>query len=467
MPEKYVIHTREVEDRFKPISKSGVIAWEEGCLKCPVCVKTKCVYRVYDKRGIDARQMIESIDNLCMNCFRCIQSCPKELIHKSLNPEFKSIGDHYWQPDIIARLWYQARTGKIPVSGAGYPGPFSGPGFDSMWTDMSEIVRPTRDGIHGREYISTMVDIGRKPQYLQFGESGDIKGEEPKIISIPLPIILRIPDFGNIGDKTLEGFAMAGMKLGTIFSLPFSMINDELKRFGSILIPYLTETDYRKYHLPEDMPAVELEWFDGIEDEIHEIMDKNLKRILSIKIPITSDVEHRVLSLVDKGAYMFHLYGTWDGQWMDNEKKYLRDGIRRIHLKLVDLGIRDELTLIASGGIAMAEHVAKAIICGADALMVDFPILIALECRMCRRCTKGLSCPVDISEAEPPWVARRVINLMGAWHNQLLEVMGAMGMRDARRLRGEAGRSMFFEELDKETFSSLNKIQIQGEVELE
>ena len=26
-----------------------------------------------------------------------------------------------------------------------------------MWTDMSEIVRPTRDGIHGREYISTSV----------------------------------------------------------------------------------------------------------------------------------------------------------------------------------------------------------------------------------------------------------------------------------------------------------------------
>ena len=37
-----------------------------------------------------------------------------------------------------------------------------GAGFDSMWTDMSEIVRPTRDGIHGREYINTSVDLGRK-----------------------------------------------------------------------------------------------------------------------------------------------------------------------------------------------------------------------------------------------------------------------------------------------------------------
>jgi len=32
---------------------------------------------------------------------------------------------------------------------------------------------------------------------------------------------------------------------------------------------------------------------------------------------------------------------------------------------------------------------------------------------------------------------QRIINLMGAWHSQLLEVMGAMGIREARRLRGE------------------------------
>ena len=220
MPEKYVIHTREVPNRFKPLSKSGVIAWEEGCLKCPVCVKRRCVYQVYDKRGIDARQMLDSIDNMCMNCFRCIQSCPKELIHKSINPDFKSIGDHYWTPDIIARLWYQAETGKIPVSGAGYPGPFAGPGFDSMWTDMSEIVRPTRDGIHGREYISTLVDLGFTPPFLQFTADGEIIGEEPRVISIPLPIILKMPEFGSISDGTIRGWAISAKRLGTLFYLP-------------------------------------------------------------------------------------------------------------------------------------------------------------------------------------------------------------------------------------------------------
>ncbi|MBW2027255.1 MAG: hypothetical protein JRI90_18335, partial [Deltaproteobacteria bacterium] len=58
---------------------------------------------------------------------------------------------------------------------------------------MSEIVRPTRDGIHGREYISTMVDLGRTPQYLTFGESTEIGQSRPQVISVPVPILIRVP----------------------------------------------------------------------------------------------------------------------------------------------------------------------------------------------------------------------------------------------------------------------------------
>jgi hypothetical protein len=34
--------------------------------------------------------------------------------------------------------------------------------------------------------------------------------------------------------------------------------------------------------------------------------------------------------------------------------------------------------------------------------------------------------------------------------------MGAMGMREARRLRGEMGRAMFFEDLEREIFLPLS-----------
>jgi glutamate synthase domain-containing protein 2 len=126
--------------------------------------------------------------------------------------------------------------------------------------------------------------------------------------------------------------------------------------------------------------------------------------------------------------------------------------LRDVHGTLVRQGVRDEVTLVASGGIALAEHVAKAIICGADLVAVDVPLLLALECRLCGECVRGEPCQIALEEIEPEYGAQRIYNLMGAWHQQLIEVLGAMGMREVRRLRGETGRSMFFEDLERETF---------------
>ena len=56
-------------------------------------------------------------------------------------------------------------------------------------------------------------------------------------------------------------------------------------------------------------------------------------------------------------------------------------------------GVRDEVTLVASGGIALAEHMAKAIICGADLVAIDMPLLLALECRLCGECEQRRALP--------------------------------------------------------------------------
>jgi ferredoxin len=458
MPSKYKIHTKQVPHRFEPVTRSGIIAWEEGCLKCAVCVKTMCVYGVYNNRGLDLQQMIDSIDNQCMNCLRCVQGCPRELIHKSLNPEYKALGDSYWTPDMISRLWYQAETGKIPVSGAGYPGPFSGPGFDSMWTDMSEIVRPTRDGIHGREYISTAIDLGRTPAFLSFNQSGDLVGDEPVVMQIPLPIIMRSPAFGALGDEIIKGWAMAARRLGTLMALPMEMFNGTVKDFNQWLMPVLPEGS-EPVSIPKRVRIMEIPWADDLEKTVRDLGELYPAALICVSIPMTDGMEEKAISLAKKGISVIHLEGTWNGRFLDDETRYVKDGIRSVHMRLVDEGIRDSLILLASGGIAMAEHVAKSIICGVDAVFVDFPILLALDCRMCRRCTEGLPCPVKIDEARSSWVAARVVNLLGAWHNQLLEVMGAMGIRDARLLRGETGRAMFFEDLDRATFQSLGELE--------
>ena len=139
----------------------------------------------------------------------------------------------------------------------------------------------------------------------------------------------------------------------------------------------------------------------------------------------------------------------------DGGTEFLKESFRRIHTHLVERGLRDLVTLIAGGGIAQAEHMAKIIICGADLVVLDIPFLIALECRMCMNCTKGRPCPVDIAHVPADFGARRMTNLGSSWHSQLLEVLGAMGIREVRRLRGEYGRAMFYEDLERETFQAL------------
>ena len=124
-------------------------------------------------------------------------------------------------------------------------------------------------------------------------------------------------------------------------------------------------------------------------------------------------------------------------------------------VKLVEERIRDEVTIIFSGGIAMAEHVPKAMLCGADLTAIDLPLLIALGARLYEEPQKIIVIPEELEKISSKIITQRIINLMGAWHSQLLEVMGAMGIREARRLRGETGRAIFFEEIDNDTFGKI------------
>ena len=465
MPSKYVIHTETVSRRFQPLKESGIIAWEEGCLKCPVCVKKKCVYSVYDHRGLNARQMVESIDNECMNCLRCVQGCPNELIHKSINPEFAAMGDEHWTPKIIASLWAQADSGKIPVSGAGYPGPFSGPGFDGIWTDMSEIVRPTRDGIHGREYISTAIDLGKTPPHLVFDAEGGLSASDTTLLNIPLPVILKTPGFGAMSEETISGWAEAAKRLGTLFAVPMEKVSAIDEEYGPWVLPVVSEGSGSIGDLPRGCRMVELAPEANPAETVKEFGASDPPILVSARLSMREGAADEAARLVASGISVIHLEADFQGRGVDDRDNFLRDGIRSVHMRLVDAGVRDNVTLLASGGISMAEHVAKAIICGADGVLLDFPILIALECRMCRRCERGLSCPVDIQDASAQWTAGRVVNLMGAWQNQLLEVMGAMGIRDARRLRGEVGRAMFFDQLDPETFEAFGTVEEECEFE--
>jgi hypothetical protein len=276
---------------------------------------------------------------------------------------------------------------------------------------------------------------------------------------------MRVPSFGSLSSKTIKGWAMAAKRLGTLLALPAASIGGEIAEFQSHLLPIVGPDE----PLPDVQGAgpriVELQWHKEWRQAVAQVKERHPTALISLSIPMTEDAMEHILPALSDGIAIIHLAGSYSGRAADNDGLPLKDGIRSIHLKLVEEGVRDGITLLASGGLAMAEHVAKSIVCGVDAVMIDFPVLIALECRMCHRCEQGLACPVEVENADSPWVTSRVVNLVGAWHNQLLEVMGAMGIRDIRRLRGEAGRAIFFEETDRSVFGSLGEVKEGCELE--
>ena len=132
------------------------------------------------------------------------------------------------------------------------------------------------------------------------------------------------------------------------------------------------------------------------------------------------------------------------------------DLIQEAHSVFVDAGRRDEVTLLGGGGIVAAEHVPKAIICGLDVVALDTPLLIALQAQFLGECADRQTSQFRLPTAlKADWGTQRIKNLLASWRDQLLEVLGAMGLREVRRLRGEMGRAMFQTDLEREAFSGI------------
>ena len=344
-------------------------------------------------------------------------------------------GDPYWTPEIITQTWFMAERGKIPISGAGYGGPFAGAGFDAIWLDMSEIVRPTRDGIHGREYINTSVDVGRKPSFLSLA-AGAIAPDLPPLLELPLPVVFNPFPFPVAARSQIQAIARAAHELHTFAIITAEQWDGDLVPFAGSLAPRLGPSDVSR-HPAMWMRAPYAEITGG--DEIAVAALRAARPDLIVGRYLSADDADPTLveRLVRGGAEVIHLFADEYGQ---SRRGFIADAMRDIHRHLVREGIRDEVTLIASGGIATAEHVPKAIVCGADLVAVDLAALVAFGCALWADRTH---CAAEQGEFTAEWGAQRLVNLMAAWRDQLLECLGAMGMREVRRLRGETGRAIF------------------------
>jgi hypothetical protein len=474
MPDRYHIHTVQTPGRFHRVGKFGGIDWREDCSRCSNCVKRRCCFDVYEHETTHNRSPIAAIETLyeCKACFSCVQGCTKGLLSLSVNPEFLEMGDDFWKPDLILTTWNQADSGRIPVSGAGYRGTFHGPGFDSIWTDMSEIVRPTRDGIHGREYISTSVDIGHKPMRLRFATDGRMLSEPANLLEIQMPAILDIPPWPIHHPGLVAARVAAAKELRTFAVVSVEDAGHLDASLKSYAVP-VVGTRAKDNGIEQDKAWKMMQLLDGpdLMQWAERIRAHNTETIIAIRLSLSPNAADRVVALSREGFRVFQLCADMHGYELMPDAapgRHMKDALRELHGRLVNEGIRDEITLIASGGIALAEHMAKAIICGADLVSVDTALLISIGCRICRdahlkngeeeiEAVDG-SCPAAIGTVDRKYASQRMVNLMGAWHSQLIEVLGAMGIREVRRLRGEMGRAIFMEEIEKEAFGDLLQV---------
>ena len=449
---KYHVDTHETSPRFPPVSR--LTAMEiEGCLGCSECVKREsCVYRVYEEREYDPHQLVDTGDGMCVACMRCVQECKKGILSRTVNPQFARMGDSHWRPEIIAALWRQAATGRIPVSGAGYRGPFAGTGFNEMWTDMSEIVRPTRDGIHGREYISTVIELGRRPAKLAFDAAGNMLDEMPHFTEIPIPAVLEIPNRRFITDPVKQAIAR-GARLTHTYAVcdlndACGVLADQQNHLIARFAPGVDDPAQLR-----DINIVELAYSAAVTEEIRKLKARYPKLITSIRLPLDEHAVERAVSLAADGAEIIHLQAHERAVGLGaRQHDFVTTLVKEVHFALLEESVRDQVTVLLSGGIAAAEFIPKSIACGTDGVGIDLALLVALECRLCPDCEDVPECPVSLDQTPVEWGAQRIANLVGAWHSQLIEVMGAMGLREVRRLRGELGRTMFFDDLEKDNF---------------
>ena len=405
-----------------------------------VVLSRPCIYGVFSGHFGG----FKPLKHKCVGCMRCVQEYPHIMTVKP-SEAYKKLGDSFWTPEMVYTVWNEASTGKIPVKGMGYKGAFGGEGFDGIWTDMSEIVRPTRDGVYGREYISTRVDVGRKPTSIDL----DNVIETPRTMEIPLPIIFDELPNGTDNDDVQTAVALAAGKVGTLDVAR----ETKLGRPGpENLLPLIDEEGIEDYE--EKQPSI-LEFDAEKPSVLRKLLTRFDRSIIIGRLPLREDSGRVASELARQGVHGLHLYADYHGRDYSRDPRHISTALRDVHQQLVRDGLRDQVTIIASGGITLAEHVPKAIICGADLVGIDTTILVALQAEFLGETRNRANCGLRPRRINPEWGAQRLVNLMGVWHDQLIEILGAMGMRDVRRLRGDIGRSMLDSELREQSFKGI------------
>ena len=399
-------------------------------------------------------------------------------VHRST--KLTEMADRYVTEDILMEIDKEASSGQIPVSGMGQGDRHMGIGFDAERFAHFHIVGPAQNRLHeGDPEEELAVILGKRDSYCRFDAAGNPILNGHRTIRLKTPILYNAMELESNGLVELALIKVAE-KQGSLVIIELGRLLQNfntIKREGGyqklprVVVPRVdgelidqiqTNPRTNRNFLTAlwDMPVFEVCWHEdlrrtmayirdsvategGNQPLIAGYLDISEHDLIGSLSPVGA-IKEKVNHFLDAGIDILHIHG------LRNKEDYFvtSSAVRAIHHYLMRIGRRHEVSLIASGGIRLASDAQKTVQRGAEATLIDFAALLALDPSAYRAIKENKATTEKLLSLDLETAVLRLNNQVESRKVQILEVLGASGFKDIKKTVGEEGRLIDFHQIE-------------------